>query len=292
MESVLGATYKEALENMLSHMEDDYDEIETVLNPDETAIYRAYYADMPVRNLSPERRRSTYRRYYRGYLRYIVSELLKWQGDPPNVLDAGSGLGTQSILFGLLGAKVQGVDLRQNRVIIAQKRAARWREKLNAKLDVQFTCESLFEMPQEEKYDFIWICQAISHIDPAEDFIDLSYKLLKPGGQVVVYDPNGMYLPNQLHQLRNRGTQIHRSYTTHKGETVKYAVERLFTFGGIQRLLKKSGFSIAHAECQFHRFRGKTDDAVFERFVRKLDFLPVWTSLIGYEFVVSGKKPG
>ena len=119
----------------------------------------------------------------------------------------------------------------------------------------------------------------------------MSYKLLKPGGQVIVYDPNGMYVPNQLHQLRNRGTQIHRTYTTHKGETVKYAVERLFTFGGIQRILRRSGFQIAHAECQFHRFRGKTGDAVFEQVVRKLDFLPGFTSLIGYEFVVAGRKP-
>ena len=291
MKSVLGATSHQALEKMLSHLEDDYDEIDSILEPGEVEMYRAYYKDMPYRSLLASQRQSTYRRFQRGYLRYIVSRLLEWDGPPPVVLDAGSGLGTQSILFGLLGAKVHGVDLKLERVIMAQKRAARWSEKLNVKLDVGFACESLFAVPREEKYDFIWICQAISHIDPAEDFLDLSYKLLKPGGHVVVYDPNGMYLPNQLHQLRNRGTQIHRSYTTHKGETVKYAVERLFTFGGIQRLLRRRGFSIAHAECQFHGFRGQIDDAVFERFVRRLDFLPVWTSLIGQEFVVSGRKP-
>lgn len=291
MKSYLGTTSKEALGTMLSNIETEYDEIDTILDPQEADTYRAYYKDMPYRDLSKSQRVSTYRRFYRGYLRYMVSELLARDGEAPYILDAGSGLGTQSILFALLGARVHGVDLRQDRVIIAGKRSARWAEKFGAQLDTRFACESLFSLPVKETYDYIWICQAISHIEPAEGFLDLAYKLLKPGGQVVVYDPNGLYIPNQFHQLRNRGVHIHRTLTLHTGEVVPYAVERLFTFGGIQRLLRRSGFKISHAECQFLKFRGKTDENTFEDFVRRLDFMPVVTSLLGYEFIVAGRKP-
>lgn len=291
MRSILGPTVKEALENMLAHIETEYDEIATFLDPAEVDTYRAYYKDMPIRELPPERRLSAYRRFYRGYLRYLVTQLVEWEGAPPRILDAGSGLGTQSILFALLGAGVHGVDLRQDRVVIAEKRARYWEEKLNAKLDLSFACESVFSLPEKETYDFIWVCQAISHIDPAEEFLGLTCRLLKPGGRVVIYDPNGMHIPNQLYQLKNRGVRVHRTYETHTGETVAYAVERLFTYGGIQRILRRSGFQIAHRECQFHRFRGKPDDGVFERIFRRLDFLPVFTALFGCAFVVAGRKP-
>lgn len=291
MKSYLGGTAKEALQNMLSSFESEYDEIETLLDPEEVTTYRLYYKDMPIRHLSSQRRLSAYRRYYRGYLRYMVTELLEWEGEPPLVLDAGSGLGTQSILFGLLGARVHGADLRHDRVVISEKRLRYWEKKFEAELQVRFTCESVFSLPLEETYDFIWVCQAISHIDPAEDFLNLSYKLLKPGGQIVIYDPNGLFIPNQLRQLKRRGLNIHQTLKTHTGDTVPYAVERLFTYGGIQRLLRRSDFELAHGECQLNKFRGKTDDRVFERFVRVLDFMPVFCSLFGHEFIVAGRKP-
>ena len=292
MTSRIGTTTKEALENMLARLEAEFEIIDTILSPEEVETFKAYYKAMPYTKLPPQRRLSTYRRFYRGYLSYIVSSLLSWQGErPPVVLDAGSGLGTQSRLFALLGADVHGVDLRQDRVVIAQKRAQYWGEQFGCDLSVKFSCESLFGLPKDGRYDFIWICQAISHIDPAEDFLDLTYELVKPGGQVIVFDPNGMYVPHQFHQLRNRGTCIHRTYTTHTGEVVPYAMERLLTYGGIQRLLRRSGFQIAHKECQFHKFRGKPDDRQFERYLRPFDFLPIVTSFLGYEYIVAGRKP-
>lgn len=291
MKSYLGTTPKEVLQNMLAHFEAEYEIIDTILDPDEVKAYKAYYPDMPFKNLSPQRRVSAYRRFYRGYLRYIVTSLLEREGDLPCVLDAGSGLGTQAILFALLGAKVHGVDFRQERVIISEKRARYWQEKFETEFDTGFTCGSVFRLPEKEVYDFIWVCQAISHIDPAEDFLEFTYRLLKPGGEVVICDPNGMYIPHHFHQLRNRGTCVYRTYKMHTGEVVPEAMERLFTFGGIQRLLRRSGFEISHAECQFHRPRGKPDDGTFERILRHLDFMPVFTSLFGYDFVVAGRKP-
>ena len=291
MGSCLGATAKEALENLFSYLETEYEEIDSFLDPGEAEVYRQYYRDMPIRHLSSEQRLRRYRRFCRGYLHYIVAELLKWKGEPPVVLDAGSGLGTQAMLFGLLGAAVHAVDLRHDRVVIAQKRWQYWEKKLGTKLNIEFECLSVFLMDQKEAYDYIWVCQAISHIDPAEGFLDLSYRLLKPGGQIVLYDPNGLFIPNQIQQLRHRGLKIHQTFQTHAGETVPYAVERLFSYGGIKRLLCRRGFDIAHGECQFSKFRGKTSDETFERFFSLLDTMPVFSNLFGHSYIVAGRRP-
>lgn len=291
MKSRLGATAREVLENMLSAHDEEYGIIGSLLDSEEEETYKAYYADMPLHTLPEEQRLSRYRRFYRGYLGYMASEMLAWEGEPPIVLDAGSGLGTQSVFFGLMGAKVHGFDLRHDRVTAATKRLPWWEKRFDAKLDVSFECKSLFSLPLEEKYDYIWICQAISHIDPAEDFLKLTYRLLKPGGQVVVTDPNGLFVPNQLVQLRHRGTHIHQTLETHTGETVAYAVERLFTYGGIQRLMRQSGFDIVHGECHFDKFRGKADDKLFDRYIRPLDTMPIVSSVTGRLFVVAGRKP-
>lgn len=295
MISFAGKTVDEALHAMLDHLEAEYEAIDAYLSPEEAADLRRNYSSFqPVRlhKLPEELRLRRYRRMRRGYLRYMIEQLLAFPGEEkPTVLDAGSGWGTQGILFGLAGASVLGCDLRKDRVDIGNKRLNYWNERLGMQLDVRFACRNLFEMDADNSFDFVWSSQSISHIDPAEDFLELAFRFLKPGGQLVVSDSSVFSLFGQLRHLRARGLRVHQTYKMHTGETVPYAVERMMSYGKVSRLMKRTGFQVVHRSCFFPYFRGRASDSVFDVLLRRLDNVPLLSAAFGRLYVVAGRKP-
>jgi len=171
---------------------------------------------------------------------------------PVTMLDCGSGWGTQAIFFAFLGAKVIGVELIQERVDIAEARLEWFRKQTDRPLDVTFVAGNVFPVLRERPCELVWICQAISHIHPAEDFLSELYETMPPDGVVIISDANWMnprarwFLYKQFWRMhRNLRWYSHSRYKDPQtGKPVEMAEERVFSPAGLAELMRRSGFKV------------------------------------------------
>jgi cyclopropane fatty-acyl-phospholipid synthase-like methyltransferase len=102
------------------------------------------------------------------------------------VLDAGCGVGGSSIfLASVLGCTVTGITLSERQV---QQATANAQQKGVGQLaDFKVMSYTATSFP-DASFDVVWGCESICYSDTKEDFIKEAYRLLKPGGRLVVAD--------------------------------------------------------------------------------------------------------
>jgi ubiquinone/menaquinone biosynthesis C-methylase UbiE len=102
------------------------------------------------------------------------------------VLDAGCGVGGSSIFMAkTLGCKVTGITLSERQVQLATANA---KGKNVAELvDFKAMNYCVTNFP-DASFDVVWGCESICYADNKEQFIKEAYRLLKPGGRLVVAD--------------------------------------------------------------------------------------------------------
>jgi len=222
------------------------------------------------RSFKNKARRYLFKNLYYSRVRYMINLLFTLKN--PIILDAGCGLGSESILFSFLGAKVVGVDLEEEKIKTAEKRKLFYKDLIKGK--IEFVLGNVFEVIKKQKFDIVWMNEAISHIHPAEEFLKLAHQQLNPGGRIIISEGNG---GNPCILLRRFIETGHWSWTIRcmgdrkTGKRVEYARERLFTLGEMASILRKSGYSIGHMEfTQFtvffaNRFR------VFSKTIKRLE---------------------
>lgn len=103
-----------------------------------------------------------------------------------HVLDAGCGVGGSSIFIAKnTGCTVTGITLSKKQIQQAKLNT----ENNNLSDKVQFVqmdyCVTDFA---DESFDVVWGCESICYADNKEKFIKESFRLLKPGGRLVVAD--------------------------------------------------------------------------------------------------------
>lgn len=162
-----------------------------------------------------------------------------------SILDAGCGFGSESILCGILGAQVTGVDLFTPQVNIAKKRLEFYESLLGREISTEFHKKSVFDV--NDSFDVIWALESISHIDPADKFINFAYDHLNKGGKLIISDPNKLnpliYQHTRRAQRKAGGPNVpFRNPQT--GEMVPFAHERVFTVFSIKKLLLSNKFVI------------------------------------------------
>jgi len=161
------------------------------------------------------------------------------------ILDAGCGLGSESILCGILGAEVTGVDLIELWLNTAKSRLQFYEGLLGRMLPVDLRAKSAFDV--EGSFDIIWAMESISHIDPAENFLAFAHDHLKKGGKLIISDAN-KFNPRTYWKTRRAAQKaggLHGSIRNPEtGEMVPMANERVFTVFSIKKLLLNNGFVI------------------------------------------------
>jgi ubiquinone/menaquinone biosynthesis C-methylase UbiE len=102
------------------------------------------------------------------------------------VLDAGCGVGGSSIFIAsILDCKVTGITLSERQVQLA---AANAKQKgVEHLVDFKVMNYSATDFP-DASFDVVWGCESICYADTKEQFIKEAYRLLKPGGRLVVAD--------------------------------------------------------------------------------------------------------
>jgi len=102
------------------------------------------------------------------------------------VLDAGCGVGGSSIfLANEVGCKVTGITLSERQLQQAIVNAKARNADALADFRVMDYCKTDFA---DESFDVVWGCESICYAENKEDFIKEAYRLLKPGGRLVVAD--------------------------------------------------------------------------------------------------------
>ena len=214
----------------------------------ERAPFLDYYRKLPKRG-----NEEGIARYLRGFWRSEAGWTARWigarqmaSGADVQVLDAGSGFGTYSMLYAAVGASVTGVDLRPDRLDAAERRLVFHREHTGVDLPVRYQRADLTRA-WDRDYDLVWVYNALSHIDPLDDFLERVREHLRPGGVLVVGDINGMH-PAHLKRLAEVRTQVHQEYVAPDGERHAYAVERPFPPREMRDIMTKSGLDVIHHE--------------------------------------------
>jgi len=233
---------QEIINNFCYALEQEYDGKNPFLDSGEYGILRKYYG-----SIGNKARRYVYKSLYQSRLRYITNLLPSLKR--PLILDAGCGLGSESLLFSFLGANVVGVDLNETRLKVAEKRKLFYKDLIKGK--VEFLLGDVFKIIKRQKFDIVWMNESISHIHPAERFLKLAYQQLNPEGRVIISEGNGGNPYILLKRFMETGRWSWTSHFVQGPQTstkVGYAVERLFTCKQITNILLETGYFIGHVE--------------------------------------------
>jgi SAM-dependent methyltransferase len=167
------------------------------------------------------------------------------RGTPWRVLDAGCGMGTESIFWSTLRSDVEivGVDIHSERLDVARARQRAYERRLGRSLGLCFLCQDIFQVLRARSFDLVWSMESISHIDPAEGFLRRVSEALDSPGYLVISDSHlcNPAIAWRVWRLRARGI-AERTRTMVGEQCLSYAQERLFNVNKLSRLLRSAGF--------------------------------------------------
>ena len=159
------------------------------------------------------------------------------------VLDFGCWKGSQTYTIGKLGCEVIGIDSRQSDIDIAND----FFKLPNIKYEVR----DIFKNPFEPGYfDCVVFTEVIEHVENPIKFLREFWRILKPGGYLVLSTPNATSLKNVLFALSYRKKKKREKIIKDIKEEEKQTgthLEHIFNwdFPTLTRLIIKSGFEIS-----------------------------------------------
>jgi 2-polyprenyl-3-methyl-5-hydroxy-6-metoxy-1,4-benzoquinol methylase len=176
---------------------------------------------------------------------YFLLRSLPQRSKPWRILDAGCGVGTEALLWGTLrnDVEVTGVDINQERLTTAKERLRKLQIAKGQILPVQFRHGNVFDLLTSSSFDLIWSMEAISHIDPAEQFLSAAFESLNTSGKLVISDSHSINPAMLWRVFKLRRNGFKRTYKRLPGgQYIPYAQERLFSVSTLARLMRRAGF--------------------------------------------------
>src|SRR5262249_8240365 len=102
------------------------------------------------------------------------------------VLDSGCGVGGSAFwLARNIGADVVGITISQRQLRRARALAARYRVEDRTRFLLRNVLDSGFE---DGSFDVVWAIESACYLGHSAEFVGEAYRLLRPGGRLVVAD--------------------------------------------------------------------------------------------------------
>ncbi|MBN8673308.1 MAG: methyltransferase domain-containing protein [Chitinophagales bacterium] len=165
------------------------------------------------------------------------------------VLDAGCGVGGSSIFIAKhTGAKVTGITLSERQVQQAIANAKKNGVEATVHFKVMNYCATDFP---DASFDVVWGCESICYADSKEQFIQEAYRLLKPGGRIVVADGFVTKFENNEHPIIRQWTNGWQVNYLESPERFQSFLEQAGFQNSIYRNISKQA---AHSSRRLYRF--------------------------------------
>lgn len=186
-------------------------------------------------------------------LLFIEKKLKEYNLPGSRILDIGCGNGIISRYLGSKGYFVLGIDVDQKAIEYANSH--------NKYSNVIFKVKNVEDLTVEPvEYDAIICSEVLEHLDQPSKLLQILYKILKPGGIMVVTVPNGngpreLFVTRPVIHLRKKDGLIWKVICVVKrrlgytGQTIQSSSDNLqhiqfFTKNSLHSLAKENNFKI------------------------------------------------
>jgi len=181
-----------------------------------------------------------YRKRFDGYIKAAFADRHRELNQislpkDARVLDVGCGTGTVALYVAYkTKAKVLGIDIDADRLDCAKERRDVW-----SLPKCTFLLRNIINLDGPNKFDLIYLEEALHHMEPRAEAVRKIADLLRPGGKLIISEVNALNPLMQLRLFRQRGL---KTITTKHG--VPYGNERVLTAGRAIKLFKAEGLSL------------------------------------------------
>jgi cyclopropane fatty-acyl-phospholipid synthase-like methyltransferase len=149
-----------------------------------------------------------------------------------HVLDAGCGVGGSSLFLAQqFNCQVKGITLSTKQSAIALQEIAKLKLEGQIDISIQDYTQTNFA---DESFDVVWACESSCYAKPKTSFLQEAFRLLKPGGTLVVAD----------YFLTESGIQDKNQFIRNWGDT--WAIEEFNTAENFIEPLDKLGFRLSN----------------------------------------------
>lgn len=164
------------------------------------------------------------------------------------VLEIGCGLGTDLLQFARGGADVTGIDLTPNSIELVRKHFSM--ENLPVVAQVADAENLPFE---KSSFDLVYSFGVLHHTPDTQKAIDEVYRVLKPGGQIIIM----LYNKTSLHVWLGVPLYLLMRFLKKTNRNGKNLVEDwIRVYDGIENPLGKA-YSRSEIETMFSKFRNR-----------------------------------
>ncbi|HVA96959.1 MAG TPA: class I SAM-dependent methyltransferase [Candidatus Acidoferrales bacterium] len=183
-----------------------------------TKLYENFHDDRKLQKRIINENNFTYRE--------LIKLLNPYLNNVHKVLDIGSGVGTIDFYLASKGKKVTGIEISENAVEIAGANA----QLFNLDKKIEYITAEFPNKVKNKDYDLVLFSEVIEHLEDDAKALNDIWKVLKPGGILVITTPS-------------KNAPLYRMGLLNKFDKDVGHLRR-YTLLEIEALVKNSGFNI------------------------------------------------